>query len=81
MQQMKDIHLSQLRRREMDTPAYEAEKSIHRGLAGKLLWLGKGVLRPTVFASPMMQQKLSCQKAAHLVEANHIVRDIKKLEA
>lgn len=79
MSQLQEIPLSKERKRQPDEAATEREVTQFRSLAGTLLWLGKGVLPPAAYASSTMQQKLAFLKVGHLVEANDIVRDIKKL--
>lgn len=80
MTQLAEINLTRERRKQLDAPASENEITAFRSLAGTLLWLGKGVLPPAAYASSTMQQKISMLKVGHLLEANEIVRDIKKLQ-
>lgn len=80
MKQFSEIPLSRYRRKQPKDKANEREMTEFRSLAGTLPWLGKGVLPLPAYNSSVLQQKLAFLKAGHLVEANAIVRDIKKLQ-
>lgn len=80
MSQLTEISLTRERRKQPKEPASAVEITAFRSLAGTLLWLGKGVLPPAAYASSTMQQRLSMLKVGHLLEANEIVREIKKLK-
>ena len=80
MKELREISLSKERRKQLNENATESETTLFRSLAGTMLWLGKGVLPPAAYASSAMQQRLSNLKVGHVIEANDMVRDIKKLD-
>ena len=80
MNELKELPLATERRKQLGEKATASEITHFRSLAGTMLWLAKGVLPPAAYASSAMQQRLSLLKVGHLLEANEMVREIKKLE-
>ena len=80
LSQLHEIPISRKRKKQQNEKATDLETTQFRSLAGTLLLSGEGVLPPAAYASSTMQQKLSSLKVGHLVEANDIVRDMKKLK-
>lgn len=57
----------------------ERERSEYRSLAGVLLYLGQAVLTQACMVASKMQQKLGLLKVGHLLEANAMVSELRKL--
>lgn len=72
----------QLGKERKSTPhllANDRERSEYRSLSGVLLYLGQAVLPQACLVASKIQQKLGLLKVGHLMEANAMVAELKKL--
>jgi len=74
------IDLSRARRKQPDERCTASELTALQSLAGKLNYLGHGVLPPASLAASKMQQNVGDLRVHHLQQANASLHHIKKLD-
>eukprot|EP00177_Eucheuma_denticulatum_P007832 GFKZ01014258.1.p1 GENE.GFKZ01014258.1~~GFKZ01014258.1.p1 ORF type:complete len:1202 (-),score=97.36 GFKZ01014258.1:1881-5486(-) len=77
---VKPLEISRSRRRMRDAIANAKETLMYRSLAGTLLYLGGGSLPQASLVVSLMQQKLGNLRVKHLVEANEMVSELRRLK-
>ena len=70
--------LERSRRKQIEASANAEELHDYQSLAGKLNWLGHSVLPHATFAASYLQQQVGDLKVKHLLNANGVLREIKR---
>lgn len=73
------IPMTRTRRKMRSAEATATETKQFRSLAGTLLYLGKGTLPQASFVVSLMQQRIGNLLVEHLIEANEMVAELRKL--
>lgn len=79
LRRVSTIQISKLRKASPNLPADDRERAEYRSLAGTLLYLGQAVLPQACMVASKMQQKLRLLKVIHLLDANSMTAELKKL--
>ena len=74
------IPLSRARRKEQDAKCTLEELRLLQGLAGKLNYVGHGILPPAALVASQLQQKVGDLRVKHLCMGNNALRLVKKLK-
>lgn len=77
---VKDIVLSRTRRKMGRATATADDIVRYRSPAGTLLYLCNGVLPQASLVVSLMHQSLLSLRVSHLIEANDMVRDLRRLD-
>lgn len=75
------IQMTRLRRKAKDCLANAREIQQYRALAGTLLYLGNGTLPQASYVVSLMQQRVSRLKVKHLIDANNMLAELRKLSS
>lgn len=79
LSRVRPVQISRDRKKTPHLSADDREKSEYRSLAGVLLYIGQAVLPHACFVASKIQQKLGSLKVGHIIDANTMVVDLKKL--
>lgn len=81
LDRVRSVQISKERKTRPEIQVDDRERSEYRSLAGVLLYLGQAVLPQASFVASRMQQKLGLLKIGHVIEANKMLTELKKLKA
>lgn len=76
LERLAPVEISRNRRKDLYASATEREISEYRSLAGTLMYLGTSVMPQASLATSLMQQRISCLRVVHIMEANSMLKDI-----